>query len=64
MSTDEKTELFMALLKAGFDKDAQLEVLAANGISEPAKMTSGQARGMIENQTITLLLSLWKSPRM
>lgn len=47
MSTDEKTELFKALLKAGFDKDAQLEVLAANGITEPAKMTSGQAREMI-----------------
>lgn len=48
MSTDEKTELFKALLKAGFDKGDQLEVLAANGITEPAKMTSGQARGMIE----------------
>lgn len=46
-SQEEKAELYKAFLKAGLDKDEQLEVLAVNGITVPAEMTSGAARGMI-----------------
>jgi hypothetical protein len=46
-SQEEKAELYKAFLKAGLDKDEQLEVLAVNGITKPAEMTSGMARGMI-----------------
>lgn len=46
-SQEEKAELYKAFLKAGLDKDEQLEVLAVNGITEPQNMTSGAARGMI-----------------
>lgn len=44
---EEKAELYKAFLKAGLDRDEQLEVLAVNGITEPANMTSAMARGMI-----------------
>lgn len=47
-SQEEKAELYKAFLKAGLDKEEQLEVLAVNGITVPAEMTSGMARGMIQ----------------
>jgi len=46
-SQEEKAELYKAFLKAGLDKDEQLEVLAVNGITDAPNMTSGMARGMI-----------------
>ena len=46
-SQEEKAELYKAFLKAGLDKNEQLEVLAVNGITDAPNMTSGMARGMI-----------------
>lgn len=47
---DEQERLLLAkwLLKRGFDsREEQLELLVINGVTEPKKMTSGQARDLI-----------------
>lgn len=44
----ERTMLARHLIKLGFDsRDEQLELLRLNGVSEPRKITSGQARELI-----------------
>lgn len=44
----ERTVLAREIMKLGFDsRDEQLELLRVNGITEPRKMTSGQARELI-----------------